>query len=408
MAILDTTAIAAVLKTQYTQKKVQNLVYKLSPLMAMLPKRKDFYGDNKVIAVQIGNPQAFGHAFAVAQGNLSPTIYKRFTIPRVKDYGFANVGGEAVDAASNDQGALLTVLKREFDNAFYTAGRRLNTSLFQKGGGAIGQIATTTTLGSTTLQLADPNQIVNFEVNQVLNLSATDGTTGAKRTGTLTVLGVNRDIGALTLSANISTVTGAALSDYIFQNGDFEAVNTGLLGIPAWVPKVAPVGGDNFGGIDRSIDSRLYGVRYTAGSGGPIEEILIQAAARLNREGGNADCAVMNPLDLANLVTALGSKVIYDRSKAVDDPDFGFTHLTLMGPSGAIKVISDLNVQTGDCWLLQTDTWAFETLKDAPRILDLDGLQMLRSANSDDYQFRVGWYGNLTCNAPGLNAYVKL
>lgn len=408
MPILDTTAVAAVLKTQYTQKKVQNLVYKQSPLFAMIPKRKDFYGDSKVISVQIGNPQAAGHNFAVAQANLTPTTYKKFVVTRVRDYIFANLATEAVDAASNDQGSLLTVMKREFDNAFYTMGRRINTALFQKGGGLIGQIRTGGISGST-ITLADPNQIVNFEIGMVLNLATTDGTTGAKRTGTLTVAGVNRDSGVITTSVAVTTgIPAAAALDFIFQNGDFEATNQGLAGIAAWVPKTAPTTGDNFYGLDRSIDSRLYGLRYTAGSGGPIEETLIQAAAKLAREGGTPDVAVMNPLDLANLVVALGSKVIYDRSTAVDNPDFGFKTLVLIGPGGPIKVIGDLNVQTGDCWLLQTDTWCFETLKDGPRILDLDGLQMLRSANSDDYQFRIGWYGNLTCTAPGWNMYVQL
>lgn len=410
MPILDTTAVAAVLKTQYTQKKVQNLVYEQSPLFAMIPKRKDFFGDSKVVAVQIGSPQAAGHNFAVAQANLTPTTYKKFVVTRVRDYIFANLSTEAVDAASNDQGGLLTVMKREFDNAFYTMGRRINTALFQKGGGLIGQIKTGGITGST-ITLSDPNQIVNFEIGQVLNLATTDGTTGAKKTGTLTVAGVNRDAGIITTSVAVATgIPTAAALDFIFQNGDFEATNQGLAGIAAWVPKTAPVGGDNFYGLDRSIDSRLYGLRYTAGAGGPIEETLIQAAAKLAREGGRPDVAVMNPLDLANLVTALGSKVIYDRSKSVDNPDFGFEHISFLSPGagGKIKVLPDLNVQTGDCWLLETKSWCFETLKDAPRILDLDGLQMLRSPNSDDYQFRIGWYGNLTCDAPGHNSYVAL
>jgi len=37
-----------------------------------------------------------------------------------------------------------------------------------------------------------------------------------------------------------------------------------------------------------------------------------------------------------------------------------------------------------------------------------DGLQWLRVTNADAAEVRVGYYGNLICNAPGLNANITL
>jgi hypothetical protein len=409
MAILDATALQQVLKVQYTQAKVNNLCYPESPVFALMKKETDFGGKVEQVAFQFGSPQARGFAFGVGLGNMSTSLYDAVSVPRVKDYSFAQISGEMIDAAAKDQYSLLNGLKREIDNAMYTCARSIANGLFSAGGGARGQIASTTTLGSTTLQLADPNSVVNFEKNMVLNLSATDGTTGAKRTGTLTVVSVNRDTGALTLNANISTVTGAALLDYVFQNGDFEATRQGITGLPGWLPLVAPVGGDNFFGLDRSQDpTRLAGVRWIASTpganpGGPIEETLIKCAARLKREGGKPDTVVLNPFDWANLVVAIGSKVVIADEK-LPDAQVGVRTITLQGPSGPMKIVSEANCPTGTFFMLTMSTWRFKTLLGAPRILNADGLQMARDATTDSYILRIGYYGNILCDAPGWNA----
>lgn len=405
---LDISALTAVLKVQYTQKKVNTLSYTNNPFWAMVKKRTDFLGVNKVVAIRNGNPQGRGFDFATGLANISSSTYNKFTVTRSKDYAFGQVYGEAIEASAKDAGSLLQGLKSEIDGAMYTATRSLAAGLFGNGGGARGQIASGQ--ATPTITLVDPSQAVNFEVGMVLNTSTTDGTSGAKKAGTVTLTGVDRVAGTLTASGNWTAgIATVAANDYIFQNGDFEAVRQGVVGLAGWVPATAPTGGDSFFSLDRSSDPvRLGGVRYTAGSGGPIEEILIDAAALLVREGSKPDVAFMNPLDYANLVKALGSKVIYDRSKSFDDPDIGFDSVKLMGPAGPIKVVADLNCPRGKGWMLQLDTWAFESLGGAPRILNLDGSDMLRSASTDSYVFRIGYYGNLTCEAPGWNAYFAL
>jgi len=409
MPILDMTALSPVLKIQYTQGKVNNLVYPESPVFAKMKKRTDFVGESKKIAFQYGSPQGRASAFSVGLANITPSTYGSLLLTRAKDYAFGEVQGEAIDAAGNDAGALLIALKTEIDSAFYTIGRSIANSLFAEGGGARGRISTATVLASTLLVLTDKNSVVNFEKGMILNLSATNGTTGSKRTGTLTVMAVDRDAGTLTLNANINTVTGAAHNDFIFQNGDFETVRSLPTGIPGWIPRTAPTGGDNFFGIDRSVDPvRLAGVRYTSSAGGPIEETLIQCNARLAREGAKPDVAILNPMDYANLVVQLGNKVIYDRLGSDSDPKFGFETVKMMGAKGPIMVVPDLNCPTGEGWMLTMSTWNFESLKGAPRILNADGNDMRANATSDSYIFRIGYYGNFSCTAPGWNAYFQL
>lgn len=405
---LDITALAAVLKVQYTQKKVNTLSYPKNPFWAMLAKKSNFVGSNKVVAIRNGQPQGRGFDFTTAVANVSPSTYNRFTVTRAKDYAFGRVFGEAIEASATDAGSLLVGLKNEIDGAMYTATRSLAVQLFGNSGGARGQIASGQ--GTATVTLTNASDAVNFEVGMYLKTSTADGTSGALKAGRVLVTGVDRVLGTITASgvwtAGIAT---AAANDYIFQEGDFTTTKQGISGLSAWIPSTAPTGGDSFFGLDRSSDPvRLAGVRYTAGSGGPIEETLIDCAALLTREGSRPDTVLMNPLDVANFVKAIGSKVVYDRAKSFDEPDIGFKAVSVMGPAGEMKVVADLNCPRGRGYMLQMDTWSFESLGGAPRILNLDGQDMLRDATADAYIFRIGYYGNLVCEAPGWNATFTL
>jgi|CXWL01.1.fsa_nt_gi hypothetical protein len=413
MGVLDTTALNAVLKTQYTQKKVNLLCYKNNPFYAKVTKRTDFVGANKVVAVRNASPQGRGAGslgFTAGLANMSASVYNKFTVTRVSDYAFGQVTTEAIRASKNDAGSLVEGLKTEVDGAIYTCMRSLALGMYGNSGGARGQISSGSSVGTATITLANLTDVVNFEVGMILNLSAADGTSGSKRTGTVTLTGVDRIAGTLTASGNWTAgISAAATGDYIFQNGDIEATKTLVSGLLGWLPTTAPTSGDSFFGLDRSSDvTRLAGIRYSAGSGGPIEETLIDAAALVSREGGMPDSVFMNPVDYANLVKAQATKVVFDRSKSFDEPDIGFKALQLQGPTGSMDVIPDLNCPKGRAFMLQMDTWCFESLGAAPGILDDDGNRILRSATADSYIIRVGYFGNLTCVAPGFNANITL
>ncbi len=405
MANLDTTALAAVLKQKYSEKAVAKLCYKNNPFYAMIAKNTKFGGKNKQIAVRNATPQGRSHTFSTAQTNATASVYSGFTITRNSDYCVATISGEAIDAAKGDENTLVEGLREEINGAIFTAMRNIGIEMFRNGGAARGRVSTGSTVSATSITLATPADITNFEVGMKVRVASTDGTSGSLRTGTTTILAVDRDLGTLTTSeaAWNTTITALATSDYLFQEGDF---GSGLKGLAAWLPATAP-GATTFFGLDRSTDvTRLGGIRYN-GSGGPIEETLVEAAARAAREGAMSDVCFMNPLDYSNLVKALGAKVEYDRVNT-DIPDIGFKAAMVQGPMGPIKVLSDLNCPKGSAFLLQMDTWSLETLGAAPRILDADGQTILRSATSDAYELRVGYYGQVACYAPGWNVNITL
>jgi len=88
--------------------------------------------------------------------------------------------------------------------------------------------------------------------------------------------------------------------------------------------------------------------------------------------------------------------------------DIGFRGMVISGPRGLINVIPDQNCPAGRAFMLQMDVWKLYSLGKAPRILDTDGLKMLREAAADGVQVRVGYYAQLGCRAPGWNVNIKL
>ena len=43
-----------------------------------------------------------------------------------------------------------------------------------------------------------------------------------------------------------------------------------------------------------------------------------------------------------------------------------------------------------------------------PKVLDTDGLSMLRQSSSDGVEIRYGYYAQMGCSAPGYNINVQL
>jgi hypothetical protein len=400
MALLDVNALGAVLKQKYSTRKVNSLGYNKRPFWAMVKKVTDFDGDTYVEAVQYGQPQGRSHDMSRADANITPSQYKRFTLTRAKDYGLFGITTEAIRAAKSDTGAMIKSLSKEIDGAVLALTRNMAQEIYRNGGAARAQGSS---VSSAVLTLTKAADVAQFEYGMTVRASTADGTSGTLEAGSVQITGLDRDAGTLTANVNWTTgITGFAGTEYIFQDGDF---GLGLKGLLGWLPTTAPSAGESFFGTDRSVDAtRLGGVRVT-GSGGPIEETLIEAHARLLREESSPDVCFMNPLDWANFAKAISSRTIYERASrpSFDDPAIDFATIRM---AGGIDIIADVNCPKGNAFMLQMDTWTFHSLGQAPGIIDEDGLTFVRNPTSDDYKGRVGYYGNLGCNAPGWNAVI--
>lgn len=362
---------------------------------------EDFGGKNLPIPVLYGTPQGRSAAFATAQANKTNSQIKEFVLTRAKDYSLASIDGETLEASKGNSNAFMEAVTTEIDGAIQSATRSLAIAMYGTGSGKIGQIAS---ISGATATLVEPEDITNFERGMKLVVSSTNGG-GSVRVGSVLVTGVDRDLGTVTVSANWTAgIAAVVANDFIFVEGDYDAKIKGLL---AWLPSTAPTSADNyFFSMDRSSDAtRLAGVRFD-GSAMPIEEALIKAASRLAREGGKPTHCFLSYSKFADLEAALGSKIQYVDMKVT--AEIAFRGIQINGPRGPIKVVPDQNCPNDRAFMLQLNTWKLYTLGKAPKIIDIDGLKMLRESSSDGVELRVGYYGQMGCNAPGYNANIKL
>ena len=392
------TTFAAALKQHYTNERIENMVYKDNPFLAMVAKYEDFGGENLKLPIKFGIPQGRSATFSDAQANKTNTQLKAFLLTRQADYSLASIANETIEASKGNANAFMEAATVEIDGAIESATRSLAIACFGDGSGAIGQVlATTSSVATFTLKQID--DVTNFEVGMQLKLNATKtGSSGTLSTA-VTVDGINRDTGVITLSASASLTA----DHFIYQEGDYDAK---IKGLNAWVPSSAPGSTDSFFGVNRSSDAtRLGGIRFD-GSSLPIEEALIGGASRVAREGGKPDVCFMNYSNFADLEKALGSKVSYVDVKA--SPEIGFRGILVHGPRGPIKVIPDQNCPKDVAFMLQMDVWKLYSLGKAPKILDSDGLKFLRDSSADSVEVRVGYYAQLGCRGPGYNVRIAL
>lgn len=373
--------------------------------MAMVKKNTDFGGKYKPIPIITGVSQGRSSTFSNAQGNQSPVQVQSFLLTRVSDYSIATIDNQTMLASRTDKMAFLEGSKLVIDGAIRSATNSVASALFRSGTGSIGQVSGAPAAGVITLSNSD--DVVQFEVNMVLQAAATDG--GTPRAALGYVIAVNRSGGTITVSA--TGMGGAAGSPALWASGDYLLVqgdsNAKSSGLAAWLPFTAPAAGDNFYGVDRSVDSwRLGGGRYD-GSAQSIEEAFIDASSKVAREGGKPKTAVTNFASWGALEKSLGAKCVYIDHKG--PAEIAFRGIRIHGANTTIDVFPDRNCQPNTAYLLQMDTWALEGLGDVPQILRYgDGLEMLRVYNSDAGEVRVGAYYNLRTNAPGWNCNVRL
>ena len=414
MAITNTTNFDAALKQIYSSANLAKTTLSRRPLLAMLPKRSDFGGRNMPIVNVFGDPQGRSAVFSTAQGNVSEVKVDDFLLTRVSSYSIAQIGSEVAEASKGDAMAFLQALKATIDGAMNALSNSLETQLFRTGTGALGTIDVDPGgAGANIFALTEEESIASFDVNMVIVFSATDGS--AIRTGG----GTTRNVTAVNRSNGQVTVDGAVLGDtttdgdFVYPEGD--AANGGsnvcLSGLSAWVPATAPSGGESFFGVDRSVDSRLYG-QFTDQSSADIEDGLITAGSLSARVGGNPNVCFINHVQQRSLIQNLHNSQNYQTMNATTHKglvsDIGFRSVAIQGDTGAINVVAANKCPSETGFMLEMDKWILATLGEPVKFLNLDGNRILRSATADSVEARLAFRGNLACKAPIYNVNIQM
>lgn len=399
----DIPAGNALLKEWYDDQKVENLAYDDNPFLVMVPKKTNATG--KYIPVPIIYEVNAGRSsnFTNAQNNQTPGQFADFLVTLRPDYDIATLANQAMEAAGDDRGAFMDFATLLVDMAIQGAANSQASSLYRAGTGTIGQISS---IAAGVITLTNPADVSQFAINQTLQANSTDG--GSPRAALGYVIA--RDVMAGTIKVSATTWGGAAGSpsgwaanDYLLVQGDN---NSKLSGLTAWLPSTAPSTTDNFFGVNRSADSRLYGLFYN-GANQAMEEAFIDAALINRREKGRPRHLMTNYGSMSSLIKALGSRREFCDWQG--DGEIGFRGVKIQGPSGPIECYADRNCQAATAFLLQLNTWKLYSLGPVPKVFKYkDGLEMLRLGNADASEVRVGAYSQLASRAPGWNSQIAL
>ena len=211
------TTFAAALKQHYTDEKIENMVYKDNPFLAMISKYEDFGGENLKLPVKYGIPMGRSADFEKAVTNKSATQLKAFLLTRKADYAIASIANETIEASKGNANAFIEAATFEIDGAIESATRSLAISLYGDGSGALGVVGalSTGTATNDTVTLETIQDVTNFEV----------GGSFVFGTGTTirTIDAINRDTGVIEFNDNVSTV-GGTVSAKIYIEGDKDAM----------------------------------------------------------------------------------------------------------------------------------------------------------------------------------------
>lgn len=393
----------AALKEYYDAQKVQNLAYAKQKALALVPKDEEAEGKYIPIPVVYEVNQGRSSVFSTAQANQTAASLAEFLLTRKSDYDVATIDNQTLEASASSVGSFLKASTGLIDWAIRGCTISAGSSLFRSGTGSIGQISSIT---SGVITLTNPADVVQFGVNQTLQANSTDGGTPRAALGYV----IARSIKSGTVTVASSAIGGSAASpsgwtgnDWLLVQGDN---NNKFSGLAAWLPLTDPSSTDNYYGVNRSADSRLFGVSYD-GSGQPVEEAVIDHSLLLGREGSTPDHFLTNFGSYSALVKALGTRRQYIDLKG--PAGIGFRGIVIDGAEGEIRCFADRNCQVATGFMLQMDTWKLYSLGPVPKVLRYeDRVEMLRVYNADAAEARVAYYANLGCEAPGWSGQLKL
>lgn len=427
----------ATLKELYSDDAwvMRDLVFDKNPMLALLPKDETEMGlGGSEFPVPVLYDTGAGRSanFGTAQTYQTAPQTVSFKVTRVSNYSLATLTGDFLRASAQSIGAFMPGAELNVKAAFRAAGNDLAHDCYSDGSGTRGTYGLGSgSITSGVIVLDNLGMVYQFGVGMALVSFSISGQTPTQSTGANLgfVIAVDTGAGTITVSATqggaAGTPTGWSASfPYLAQAGDVNFISNGLssanmlkiAGFNAWIPSTAPSGGDSFFTVNRSVSpTKLAGLRFS-GSGESIQDALIDAVNQLaanSSEAGDPDFIFLNPVSYQTLVKQLTSQGVYQMIKAKinEDVSISFKALVLPTANGEIAILQDRNCQAQTGWVITLKTWKLRTLGKCPMFITWPGFydQLgIPVPGSDAIQLQVGYYGNLTCNAPGANAIVTL
>lgn len=411
---------------------MKDLVFDKNPHLAIVPKDESEMGmGGKTFPIPVMYDTGAGRSANLgnAQTYQTPPQTVEFQCTRVSNYSVATLTNDFLRASASNIGAFMPGAELNVKSAFRSCSNDLAHDLYGDGSGNRGTYGLGSgAIASGVITLDNLGMVYQFGVGMALVSYSVSGLTPTQSTSLALgyVIAVDTGLGTVTVSASQGGAAGtptnwSASFPYLAQVGDVNFIANGLAsanmlkiaGMGAWLPLAAPGGSDNFFGVNRSVSpTKLAGLRFP-GTNESIQDALIDGVNQLaanSSEAGDPDYIFMNPVSYQVLVKQLTSQANYVSVKH-DEIDISFKALVLPTANGEIAILQDRNCPAQTAYIVTLKTWKLRSLGKVPQFLTFPGFYDQLGfpvQGSDSVELRVGYYAQLTCNAPGANAVVTL
>jgi hypothetical protein len=402
---MDYSKLLPYLKTIYSKGEIVDLSDRKDRIISQFKKDTEMQGDSQKIVMATGLA-SYSPDFATAMNAGSTAQAKAVFITAKYLYVVTTISNSLVRASQNNEQAFKKLLKVQSEKALQSARIAASRSVWSDSNLTLGTISVVGTgsngLTTSQIQLSDGAQVSSLSIGQQLNFVDASGNL-ITTTGTPSIVAMaDRVNGVLTLSSTIASFSSSIVANCkaIIAGGFGMGVN----GIPAWIPAASPTPGENFNGLDRSVDPiYLAGLRYVAQSGESYQDSFIKACNQLGQLGDGTNppnVLAVSYADKAKIDIELGAKIVRVEQT---EGEVGFEKTMVNGVDGPVEVVAVAHLASGAGYLLCTDVWTMHSIGKFPDLLAA-GLLL---PNSDDLQIRAGGYYEFSTSAPGRNARIQ-
>lgn len=392
--------------------------FKERPLLAKLRSRvvTSFEGKRYVADVLTSSAHGIGATRAQAQAGAANNLdIQQWQVPPGDLCGSTYITDKEIEH-SGSKGAFAAAQATKIDELFRTYLLRLSQQLWAPAGRAL---ACTATISGSTVTVSDASVLATIETGVGLQASANDGSsTGHTLLGSGSigwVRSVNRKAGTFTVSdvsptGAAGTPSGWTGTMYLFPNGTFGGTSTparvlGGGGIFSWLPATVS-GGENFNGVDRSVDqTRLAGTVLAASdvtgknNVDRIKALMTYVGSRgIKPLDATLWCNSERWDDIANIMEVRGYRELIGT-----DSETGLSVIKFTAGGMTAQLFGDPDCPKSDTVLLDVDPQSLVLFGAGglPHVMNKDGLSLLRSSTDDAYEHRLVGYPGLCMRVPG-------
>ena len=403
MAATTRTNYEKFMKELYRGSYVADLTYDTNAVLALLPKNTKTGGTKYIKPVRYSHITGRSALFAKADANIGPAGRLRWEMDWTDHYVKAAVDNKAVVLSrQGGDAAFRALLTDEVDSAHSAFANDVEIELHADGTGTRG--VATEAFGATTAGYVSvgAGQASNFNVGDVVQyLNASDVLQDSGEEQVVTE--VDRDNDMIGLDADWS---GTIASGHkIILSGD---ANAKAKGFKAWLPG-SGVTSTAFNSVDRTVDpQRLAGNDGVKGtlSGLLVTDCLVQTCAKIARQGGKPNLALLGSGDFADLALETENRGRYAKLGATEG-NISFSALEIQTGAGAVPVVADRHTNDDEAFILDTRAIELYSAGPVPSLFNEDGSFYHRTEAADTLEFYLFAFYGLSIQDPGGCSWVQ-